>query len=710
MLRIGLFADVDLNMVDGSSLWVQSMAESIHRHTLYHCVVLSKNSLQLSRPIPRALQSAGIEVSFPGGVNSQFSHPLERVLDQKHVESLGLDILLVRGLRANIFAIEAEVKVGQYWGYVTEFDRSVVYDDKTINALRLVNKKADRMIVQTAQARDVLTGLPDFDLEKLIELPPMIQTQYFESDLAGERKRRIVYGGKFAPEWGILELGDFVSQCNPTISAYIFGDKIHDPTDGIFTSQLEMLRASPQLDWRGAVSRSEVVRHLLDSNFSWAWRSPALEDKTLELSSKLIEACAVGCLPICYPNQQNRQLLGADYPLFVTNPQDFGEVVERISTWTEERVVSLRQMLRERVAVHESGRVLKNLFTKLIPTDVLPTSYGRIKAEKENLLVAGHDLKFASGIIRSLGFSFHIEKEQWKGHRDPDISSSLPSPRHDVIWCEWALGNAVHYSHNKHPHQRLYIRFHLQEFSTEFPEEIDISNVDRVVFVNDFHKRQAGQKYGWPAEKLVTIPNYLSTVGYFQEKPADAYFNICMIGIAPARKRLDRALDLIESLREKDDRWRLWIKGARPEHYAWLKSRPDEMAYYTACEQRAQSSSLIRNGVTYVGPGPDVPQFLRNMGWVLSPSDFESFHLAIVEGAAAGCLPIIWKWDAAPSLYDADLLVDSTEEAAAKIVSVSDEQRREKADRIRRDMIDQFDLSVVSGRFLSLFTGDIERQ
>lgn len=285
------------------------------------------------------------------------------------------------------------------------------------------------------------------------------------------------------------------------------------------------------------------------------------------------------------------------------------------------------------------------------------------------VLVGGHDQKFWRPLGQCLADSggFAFSEDLWDGHDRHDAERSLALMRGvDVIVAEWALGNAVFYSRNKGDAQRLIVRFHLQERQTEFPSAIDYSRVDWIVFVSEHLRREALARFPIPPEKAVVIGNAIDTARFAKTKFDGAEFNLGLIGAVPARKRLDLALDTLQCLLGRDDRYCLRIKGPKPEDYAWLWARTAERAYYEHLYRRINSGSL-RHKVVFDSPGDDVDEWLRQIGFVLSPSDFESFHMAVAEGMAAHSVPIVWKWEGADEIYPHLPLVEDANQAAALI-------------------------------------------
>jgi glycosyltransferase involved in cell wall biosynthesis/spore maturation protein CgeB len=289
---------------------------------------------------------------------------------------------------------------------------------------------------------------------------------------------------------------------------------------------------------------------------------------------------------------------------------------------------------------------------------------------KIRVAVIGHDLKFWRALQAQLekteGYEFR--EDEWTNHdvhdRERTLSTMLWA---DVIVAEWALGNAVFCARHKLPHQKLVVRLHLQERMTDYPAKIDWVNVDQVVFVGPHIMSECVDKFGIPPSICRVVGNFVDHDRYALGKLDAAEFTMGMIGTAPSRKRLDRAIDVLEILAKRDDRYTLRVKGESPASYEWLWERPDERAYYEAVYRRINSSPDLRHRVIFDPPADDVQDWLRLVGSVVSPSEFESFHMAVAEAAASGALPVVWRWEGARDIYPELDLVDSADAAADQI-------------------------------------------
>jgi hypothetical protein len=57
------------------------------------------------------------------------------------------------------------------------------------------------------------------------------------------------------------------------------------------------------------------------------------------------------------------------------------------------------------------------------------------------------------------------------------------------------------------------------------------------------------------------------------------------------------------------------------------------------------------------------------VGFILSPSDFESFHMAIGEGMLTGAMPIIWDWDGAAEIWGDKYVIRTLNEAKQMVIN-----------------------------------------
>ncbi|MBC5851938.1 glycosyltransferase [Vibrio metschnikovii] len=296
---------------------------------------------------------------------------------------------------------------------------------------------------------------------------------------------------------------------------------------------------------------------------------------------------------------------------------------------------------------------------------------------EKTVLIAGHDLKFIKPFYPYFTEARHrLLLDFWTGHNqhNEDASKRLIKQA-DTVFCEWTLGNAIWYGKNKLSNQRLIGRLHLQEIDHALFPKIPFEAFDKVMFVGPHILRQGIAKN--PALKKNGIVVYngvdVETLQSVPRKQTNGKV-LGFVGIVPQRKRFDLALDILRELRKDDDSYILRIKGKRPEDFAWMANRPEEMAWYEEQYKRLQQDPLLKDAVIFDPHGNDMPEWYAGIDFVLSTSDFESFHFTIADGAASGCTPIILPWEGADEIYPKEWVHPDVKAAAKSIKAGPDEQ------------------------------------
>ncbi|HSK96618.1 MAG TPA: glycosyltransferase, partial [Euzebyales bacterium] len=453
------------------------------------------------------------------------------------------------------------------------------------------------------------------------------------------------------------------------------------------------------LVWHGGVTRAQVAALLDDADIALSARHRELDD-SLELSTKVLEYGAAGVPVVLNRVPMHTELLGDDYPLFVDDLDGLvgvlADVLDQPDRWR-----------RARDRVH---RVAADFSYDRIAERLAPHLERHVPARANaggrapRVLVASHSLKFFSAIAHHLRrCGAEVRFDVWEGHAKHDEADSKKLlDWAEIIVCEWALGNAVWYARNKHPGQRLLVRLHRMELETEFPAEIAIDAVDRVVLVSELFRTKAIEQLGWPDDALEVVPNWVDTLMLDRPKLPGAQFHLGLLGWIPIRKRLDRAVDTLERLLDHDPRWRLYLGGKLPWELRWVWQRLAEQQYFTEQLDRIRSSPRLRRAVNFDGHQPNVPSWMRKIGFVLSPSDDESFHLALAEGMASAAVPVVWPWDSASEVYDARWIHADSDAAADAIAATDWEGERRVAQRYVRE---RYPLEPVTAAWADLVLG-----
>lgn len=302
------------------------------------------------------------------------------------------------------------------------------------------------------------------------------------------------------------------------------------------------------------------------------------------------------------------------------------------------------------------------------------------------VVIAGADLKFAGDLVLAL-----------EGHPDVDLridlfkANATPQPEisqdyvawADVVIAEFASKNALWYAEHVRPHQRLIVHLHGYELLSDWIDDLRIDHCAAIVVASDFYRRRALDMKGWPSQLVRVVPNSVDAVDLQREKFDDARFHLGMAGYVPILKRPDRALHLLSLLRQKDERYVLHLRGHHPWNYQYEWKKSAHQDSYRRFFREAGEDPVVMDGLCFEPFGPDMGNWLRRVGWILSPSTRETFHLAGVEGAASGAVPLVWEREGSREIFsdrwnfsDTEAVADFVLETNRSFDAYAEESRR----------------------------------
>jgi hypothetical protein len=137
------------------------------------------------------------------------------------------------------------------------------------------------------------------------------------------------------------------------------------------------------------------------------------------------------------------------------------------------------------------------------------------------------------------------------------------------------LDNAVWFSQRKLPGQVLIVRLHLQEVQAreriDFIYATDWNKVDRLILITQHLYDWMRREFPVLAARAALVYNPIPALGSLNlPKAPEARHVLGLVGVVPARKRLDLAVAVLKQLRQSDLRYMLRVKGALPQDYAWM--------------------------------------------------------------------------------------------------------------------------------------------
>lgn len=650
-LKVLIYGDVDINYTDGSSIWAVSTVDVFSQCEQTKVDFLLKsdnlNSLVLQQ-INRIEKDVKIIQPSQYGIKERLSPTNAINLICELMQKNDYDAVILRGAEVNKLALGYPELAGITWVYPVEIFQKAL-NEVTLED-RAILHNAAKILCQSEFIKNDLIAQFNVDKNKVIDLPPMVPDSINQYKRATSDKiQRIVYAGKFDPLWATEEmLSAFqgIREKLKHVELHVYGNKFNDKSDDkSFTKRVTHLLNSKGVIWHKGVSRDKVLNELPEYDLAWAWRTPELDMHTHEISTKFLEYSSKGLPILCVPGKAYIANLGEDYPLYVKQEDHLiNDVIAMLSN--KSLLNKASEMTYRSSNQYFYSTVVKESLTPSINT-ILNTY------KEKTCLVAGHDLKFVRKYIelsRQQGYKVNVDK--WLGHNNHDeLDSARKLVESDAIYCEWMLENAVWYSTNKFKEQNLIVRFHRQEIETTYPKKVIINNVNQVHFIAPLVMRDARQQF-WNGNNVgILRENYIDAEALNKPKFTNAKFTLGVVGIVPKMKRIDKALDLLEALRKKDDRYILRIKGKLPSDYHWMKSRKDEMSYFDKQFQRIEASEYLRGAVLFDGHGNDMEHWFRNIGYLLSFSDFEGCHLSAMEAMGSGAIPLISNWKGADEIY-----------------------------------------------------------
>lgn len=668
-----LYADIDLNVVDGSSVWLSSIASVLC--SLGPCVLVAKKEV-LSDIVLSNVKSrenlivlSPTDLGFPGLVFSVkqaagILRGLDRILPD-------IRYAVVRGTDAAEELVATRQFSKRSVAYLTDFyqigEDGFYVPEGRKPQIATISSQAAHILTQTSAISDKLAEIAPFQF-KSTRLPPVIPDVLPElKSRAADGVIKIGYAGKINPSWGIVELLDWVDQARVeglVVELHIVANKISE-VSGVTNTRGFRNEILSRIEKMNAIHHQSLNRELsmelmASMDYVWCWRPATLEEHTLELSTKLVEMAATGARCICYPNETNKITLGRDYPFFVKTYHEFKDILSVQTSPSEE--VSKRIRV-EHSLTETTARLQAEVFQLHSPS------------RRQKICFAGHDMKFVHPYMSHLKLGGHeVVHDDWGWGEPIDLERTRRQHEWaDIIFCEWGLSNAVWHSRNRRANQKLFVRIHLQEIGARAKKtaaQIAADNVDRFIFVSERVRNEAVAIYDWPVEKTSVIPNFVLPDEYkFSKKHFSNEIRLGMVGVIPQRKRLDRAVDLLEELLRRGNDASLSIKGPRPETIGFMHgpSRKPELDYYYEQYARIEASSLLSERVSFSNWGNDVAAWYQTVDHILSPSDFESFHYALADGVLSGCHPVVWQWEEVEKLYTAEWTVNDIISGATKI-------------------------------------------
>lgn len=666
-MKVAILAEQNFNLVDGSTVWLLNVCRLLAMQPGFELDLLLSHRLEnrvLADELPvaaRVVEAPELLAAAGLAAPRVEAETVLEVLAAQEAARGRYDRIFVRGaLYLDRLLAEPEIR-----DRVVAYAAGVVPDLSAAEPRWLGAARAARvpLVVQSATAARVMETLADYPPWAIHVVPPAV----FVPDVPPPPRDgpvTLCYAGKIDAGYGLDWLADLAEAiaADPGLGLRVIaGKEAWRARHPAFFARMDALRkdvAAGRLPGVSVVSNlppSRAMRQMAEADFGYCLRGPAYDD-VLEVSTKAMEFCALGVPPILNDTALNRDMFGADYP-YLIDPA------------AEDVPARLLEILRggRKGADHAAARARAAEVAKAAAAPVLAARLGRAVLGRDpaapalvtaprRILVATHQPKFLDRMAARLRGEekLRLDWQIWAGMDGPGDALRAEVPAGvDTVFCEWCCENAVWHSRNKRPGTKLIVRLHRFEAFQPFPGRVDWDKVDALIVVSEWFRDHMAGQYGIDPARIHVLPQYVDWHALRRPKLPEARFAVGLVGIAPfAHKRPDRALDFLAALRARDPRFHLVVRGAMPWQMPWLWNREDDTrARYEALFRRVETDSALAGAVRFDPPGPDMEEWYRGVGAILSSSDSEGCHTAVLEGMASGCLPVVHDWPGARGLY-----------------------------------------------------------
>ncbi|QNK50380.1 glycosyltransferase [Brevibacterium sp. PAMC23299] len=345
-MKVLLFGFIDMNSMDGSAVFLSSLASTI---------ALDSNievDLLLASPVKRDILIQPLEKFDNITILNPFVDPFFNVAGDEWVKKGVIDFDIAEMLISHYWSqndydwlfvrsIETVEKIAKhkhiikntlvYATGLTHIGQDV--NEEKFESIKNIYDQCAYFLCQTEEMCEFVIEILNLNKEKnkVSLLTPMIPN--VESAEGQTRfKNKLVYTGKFDPDWKTIPIITAFKELKreiPNLSLDVAGDKFKwVKDDSQFKEEAAyLLKNTDGLTWYGALTRENAQQLIVNSDIGITWRSEEM-DSSLELSTKLLEYGILRKAVIMNPTKMHMKLFGKDYPLYAVTEKDFRDAVK----------------------------------------------------------------------------------------------------------------------------------------------------------------------------------------------------------------------------------------------------------------------------------------------------------------------------------------------------------------------------------------------
>ncbi|MEW5553235.1 glycosyltransferase [Peribacillus frigoritolerans] len=345
-MKVLLFGFIDMNSMDGSAVFLSSLASTI---------ALDSNievDLLLASPVKRDILIQPLEKFDNITILNPFVDPFFNAAGDEWVKKGVIDFDVAEMLISHYWSqndydwlfvrsIETVEKIAKhkqiikntlvYATGLTHIGQDV--NEEKFESIKNIYDQCAYFLCQTEEMCEFVIEILNLNKEKnkVSLLTPMIPN--VESAEGQTRlKNKLVYTGKFDPDWKTIPIITAFKELKreiPNLSLDVAGDKFKwVKDDSQFKEEAAyLLKNTDGLTWYGALTRENAQQLIVNSDIGITWRSEEM-DSSLELSTKLLEYGILRKAVIMNPTKMHMKLFGEDYPLYAVTEKDFRDAVK----------------------------------------------------------------------------------------------------------------------------------------------------------------------------------------------------------------------------------------------------------------------------------------------------------------------------------------------------------------------------------------------
>ena len=268
------------------------------------------------------------------------------------------------------------------------------------------------------------------------------------------------------------------------------------------------------------------------------------------------------------------------------------------------------------------------------------------------ICAAGLD-NFIDPIIEGLADEYNVRKfivrNKW------DIHNAIHWG--DTIFFEWCNEVAVTGTNYKGIQgKKVIIRLHSYEIFTDYPKQINWDTVNKLIFVAPHIREILDEMSPGIVEKVKSEIIYngidVDKIPFKEREPGH---NIAWVGYINYKKNPQMALQILQKLVDKDNRYLLHIAGSY-----------QDLRYKVYLEHMIKEMELQDN-VIFHGWIDDMEEFWKDKSYLLHTSIHEGHSLAMLEALSRGVKLIIHNFRGSKKLYPQDTNFNTIDEAVDMI-------------------------------------------